>query len=779
MLRIVSAVLLCLSLTQTSSAQLLRRRQPPQPPKVAPQTETKKPEVAPNLLDWTPRPATGKAEPWEKAGDKEWVDARFRQMQTGPYLDATIDVVNGKEKIRSFKGTAVKFADGGAVFDRTSLRLAAAWRGGYLKHSDRRFGLMNTPVADGTAIFESAPGPGWANAAGAWDKTESMTRPFIEGTHYRGLHLHDDQVIFHYDIHGTEVLESPALGKAFQDTFWFGPGKTTLRRSLMTIPDKAHCKFNESHHQATIRGESSVHIISLQGDISGVVLILFNKMLYLEIPALDRPRVLAVTISTEANADLPKPQDLRHLVEPGSKRWGEPLVTELVRGDESGPFAIDTLTIPYKNPHNALFFCTGVDFLNDGRIALSTCHGDVWLAKVNEEQNKVEWTRFATGLYHPLGLKVVDNKIVVLERGQLTRLHDKNDDGEADYYENVCNLWDTGGGEHAYDTCLETDPQGNFYFFKTGDTDLPTGGCLMKVSADGKTADIFATGFRHPIGMGMSPAGIVTGADQEGNWMPATRVDQYRSGGFYGDMRAAHRDPLPKIYDNPICWLPREVDNSAGGQVWVPPGKFGPLAGLPLHLSYGRCKMFVLLRETIGDVTQGGVADLGLKFLAGVCRGRFHPTDGMLYVAGLNGWQTAAQADGCLQRVRMTGKPLDVPVAVATHPQSIDLTFTRPLTKAEAEKAANYRVARWNYRWSKDYGSKRYKVSNPNAEGQDETIPSKAELLADGKTIRLTLADGVAPVMQYQVAYSLKTTEDLPLSGSVYGSIHKTGAASK
>ena len=773
MLRNVIAILLSLCLAQTSSAQLLKRR--PQPPKVTPQTETKKPEVDSRLEDWTPRPATGKAEPWEKAGDPEWVDARFRQMQTGPFLDATIDVVNEKDKIRSFKGTAVKFAEGGAVFDRTSLRLAAAWRGGYLKHSDRRFGLMNTPVAEGVAIFESAPGPGWANADGEWEKPKSMTRPFIEGTRYRGLQLQGKQVVFHYDVHGSEIHEAPSLtSDSFQDTFWIGPGKVTLKRNLLTLPEKVEI-ISRAPDQTIIRSEGSELVVTLHASFQDVKVLTHERMLYLEIPPLDATRILAVTISNDSKVESTKTHDVTKLRHPGEKLWGAPLVTELVRGDDSGPLAIDTLTIPYKNPHNALFFCTGVDFLKDGRIAMSTCHGDVWIAKVDEAQNKVEWTRFATGLYHPLGLKVVDNKIVVLERGQLTRLHDENNDGEADFYENVCNQWDTGGGEHSYDTCLETDPQGNFYFFKTGDTDLPTGGCLMKVSADGKTADIFATGFRHPIGMGMSPDGIITGADQEGNWMPATRVDQYHQGGFYGDMRAAHRDPLPKIYDNPICWLPREVDNSAGGQVWVPPGKFGPLAGLPLHLSYGRCKMFVLLREQVGDVTQGGVADIGLKFLAGVCRGRFHPTDGMLYVAGLNGWQTAAQADGCLQRVRMTGKPLNVPVAVATHPQSIDLTFTRPLTKAEAEKAANYRVARWNYRWTKDYGSKRYKVSNANAEGQDEAIPTKAELLPDGKTIRLTLADGVVPVMQYQVAYSVKTAEDQPLSGSVYGSIHKTG----
>src|SRR5262249_46521362 len=147
----------------------------------------------------------------------------------------------------------------------------------------------------------------------------------------------------------------------------------------------------------------------------------------------------------------------------------------------------------------------------------------------DEKLEKITWRRYATGLYHPLGLKVIDGKVVVLERGQLTRLHGKE---EAHFYENVCNLWHTGSGEHSYDTCLETDAKGNFFFFKTGDTHLPHGGCLLRVPPDGKKVEIFATGFRHPIGLGISPDGMITGADQEGNWMPKTRVDVYRKGGF-------------------------------------------------------------------------------------------------------------------------------------------------------------------------------------------------------------------------------------------------------
>src|SRR5206468_685379 len=141
----------------------------------------------------------------------------------------------------------------------------------------------------------------------------------------------------------------------------------------------------------------------------------------------------------------------------------------------------------------------------------------------------------------------------------------------------------------------------------------------------------------------------------------------YKKGGFYGDMRAHHQPTPPKTYDEPLCWLPRIMDNSAGGQVWVPPGKFGPLAGQMLHLSYGRCRMLLVLQETIDGTAQGGAVDLNLQFLSGVMRGRFHPKDGHCYVCGLDGWQTAAIKDGCLQRVRCTGKPAALPVGLHIH----------------------------------------------------------------------------------------------------------------
>ncbi|MBN9524136.1 hypothetical protein J0H58_37445 [bacterium] len=714
---------------------LLLPAQPPVAP--PPRPAGLPPGLDPVLADWTPRPA-GK-EAWERATDKDWVDARFRQMDTGPVLNCTMDYPLGTGKQRVYKASVVRFPDGkgGAVFDRSTCQLAAAWTGGYLQHSDRRFGLLNTPFPIGKMLFAAPPGPGWADPDGSWVPPPGrFTAPLPkEWVKFRGHYVHGDQVVWSYTVGGVEVLEYA------RQALSFGLGHPLARNLVVgSTAKKLHFRATDGR-VFNVRPLDESQLLAFQDDVQGI-------------DGVNRTFVVPYT-------------------KPGPKRWGEPIVTKLVRGTDAGPFAVDTLTIPYENRFGALFFCTGLDFLPDGRVAMCTCHGDVWLVTVNDAAGTCSWQRCATGLYHPLGLKVVDGKVVVLERGQLTRLHDNNNDGETDFYECVCNDWHTGGGEHAYDTCLETDPSGNFYFFKTGDTDTPSGGTLIKVSKDGSKAETFATGLRHPIGMGMSPTGILTGADQEGNWMPATRIDEYKKGGFYGDMRAHHRPTPPKTYDPPLCWLPREVDNSAGGQVWVPEKTFGPLAGKPLHLSFGRCRAFVLLRQELGDGrVQGGVAPLDMQFLSGSCRGRFH-TDGTLYVCGLNGWQTAAKADGSLQRVRYTGRPLDVPAAMAVEGDTIKLTFTRALDPAQAADAARFQGSYWNYRWSGDYGSKRWRVTEPG-EGEEPVPVQAASLSPDGKTVTIRFKK-LRPVMQMHVGYNLTAADGRPVVGSVYLTIHSTG----
>lgn len=744
---------------------------------------------------WTPKPLSGNVPAWEKATDKDWVDNRFREMDTGPFLNATFEHATWQGSQKVMKGTAIKLGDNGEatmLFDRNQLRMAAGWTGGFLEHGNRRFALLNTPKPAGQVKFASANGPGWADPKGEWSKLPSLTTalPHAWG-HYGGLAVVGKRLILTYRIGERVVVEQPWAETAdritaFTRSFRVEPGQA-LRHLVCDLPGTGKATTIEGVACITAEREKETTAVALVGAEKSAQLELAGQTrVELAIPAAKTPCLCKLLIWHGQTADLGKFIALAKTSPPAQDRlekppaaWVNPEITKGILGSDDGPLAVDTFTLPYQNRYKSLMFVTGIDFLPTGQLVICTAHGDVWIGKALDERlEKIGWERIASGLYQPLGLKVVDGNIVVLERGQLTVLRDYDRDLIPDLYANVCGDWDTGGGEHSFDTCLEMDQDRNVYFFKTGDTHTPTGGCLLRIPLpqDGKLfkSEVFATGFRHPIGLGMSPDGILSGADQEGNWMPATRLDLYKQGGFYGDMRAHHRPTPPKIYDAPLCWLPRELGNSAGGQVWVPKGQWGPLGGQMLHLSYGRCRVMQVLQQEVDGQHQGGAANLGLNFLSGVCRGRFNPKDGHLYLAGLKGWQTASVQDGCVQRVRYTGKKMYLPTELAVHADGIRLAFSQPLDQASALNPKRYRVEQWNYRWSSDYGSQRWSVAEPSKIGQDAVAVQSVRLLPDGKSVFLRIKD-LKPVMQMQLHFELAASDGQPLAGDIFNTIHRTG----
>ena len=432
---------------------------------------------------------------------------------------------------------------------------------------------------------------------------------------------------------------------------------------------------------------------------------------------------------------------------------------------DDAPYVVDTLSIPFENPYRALFFISGHDFLDNGDLAVATVHGDVWLVKgIDQNLKNLKWKRFATGLFQPLGLKVVQNKIHVLGRDQITILHDQNLDDEADFYECFHNQYSTSPGGHDYVTCLETDSFGNFYFMHAQQG-------VMQVSSNGRQLNRIASGFRNPNGMGIGPGNIITASPQEGNWTPASNITEISPGGYYGYGGPRITTERPLGYDRPLCWIPRLQDNSSGGQVWVTSREWGPLQNQLLHLSYGQSKIMLTLREVIQGQSQGGTLTLPLNFDSGVMRGRFSPRDGQLYVSGMKGWVTNAVQDGCLQRVRYTGQPVDLPVAVKTMQNGISLTFSNALEKKTAENPNNYAIQQWNYLWSQNYGSPEYRVSAPQIEGRDEVEVLSATLLPDQRTVFLELPS-VKPVMQMGISYHLTSETGIDLKQTYYHTIN-------
>src|SRR6185503_5717447 len=262
--------------------------------------------------------------------------------------------------------------------------------------------------------------------------------------------------------------------------------------------------------------------------------------------------------------------------------------------------------------------------------------------------------------------------------------------------------------------------------------------------------------------------------DNQGNWIPTTPINYItRKGEFCGFMPCSHQSPPPKEGRPPLCWIPYNQDNSGGGQLWAVGAKWGPFNGELFHLSYGKCVVFHVLREQVGDLWQGGVTKFPFKFLSGVMRGRFNPVDGQMYLVGMRGWQTDGSRDGCLQRIRYTGKPIHMPLSAKVTAEGIQVTFTDALDPETAGAADSYSAEWCNIQWTGNYGSPEFWVSQPNKKGREPLQVQSATLRPDGKTVVLKMEGGLKPVHHLVIRYKIRGADGSAISQELDYTINK------
>jgi hypothetical protein len=650
----------------------------------------------------------------------------------GPFYSGTIRGPRSSQAI-AMKGIVVTVGSEKNAFvcyDADLMRLSLAWTGEFLEFGNTlsQIAWPPPPQVKGTPVFGTKPGPGWAQGGTFTDPRSNNQGPLPKNwAHYDGLYVYGDQVVLQYSVGGIVVLETPGLENV--------NGQQIFTRTFQFSQDGSDQILLLADNVEGLESEGTPAIVKLGGGKSlatdGAALPRGAKLeatadgrLVLKLPQVQANRPFRISFSTGIQADgfnairaRPLP-DLRNLTKGGAARWTEPVVTKGVRSTDEGPYVVDTLTEPYPNPWNIRTFFGGFDFFADGRAAICTFHGDVYvISGIDDSLEKLTWRRFASGLFQPLGLKIVNDTVYVLGRDQITRLHDFNKDGEADSYENFNNDTVVTANYHEFSLDLHTDTAGNFYFAKGApwepDVTSPHQGCLLKVSKDGSKLEVFATGFRAPNGMTVGPGDEITVSDNQGHWMPSSKLDWIEKGGFYGMTPAAHRplalrrgdtnftadpsdpkaraefkfkgwdagSPQPESYDEPIGWLPMNMDNASGGQVWVTSDKWGPLKNRLLFMSYGKCTLFEVMIDKVEGARQAAMIQFPLKFNSGLMRGRFNPRDGQLYLSGLKGWQSSATRDGGLYRVRYTGGPVRMPDTTRRRTASRSASHCRSIPK--------------------------------------------------------------------------------------------------
>ena len=742
---------------------------------------------------------------------------KWDEMDIGPFQAYGLEaLVKGRLWRPALKGLNIRLGNKAAVcFDTERMRMAAGWTGGFIKMPVKRDGLEGVPRVVGEFAFRTMMGPGWASAAGGWSATNAPVRDgnntYSPGplprawAKWRGHYTCGDRVVMNYTVGEADILELPEYHEK-TGTFL---RRLDLRKTgglgrmemlVCEVPEgKAWPSGKQSQWQALEKnGQCTVVWNLVPAEESGVSLPTprngrITMRIDTDLPRLlcgvavwRGPRAKVAGIVKRLRDELAAPKEFDHLAKGGPSQWGKNVLTRGRLGLMPGPYVVDTITVPEENPWNSWIRCSGFDFFKDGTTAaMCSVSGDVWVVSgIDDELKELKWRRFATGMFQPLGLKVLNEKVFVLGRDQITKLHDLNGDGEADFYENFNN--DISISNHYHEFCLnlEVDAKGNFYFTKgsnLGKATVPHHGCLVKVSADGEQLEVVASGHRAPNGLSVGPGGEITSADNEGNWVPTSRINWVKRGGFYGHVPTAHRLPVPTDYDKPLLWLPHQIDNSSGNQVWVSSGKWGPFKGNLLHLSYGRCALFQILREEVDGQAQGAAVRFPLRFESGIMRGRFNPRDGQLYLAGLRVWQSSGARYGAFHRVRYTGKPVHMPIALQVKKNGLEISFTNPLDAASAVDDQNYAVDQWNYQWSAAYGSRLYSVKDPakvlgekkTQEVRGDPVEIKSIKLSDDKKTVFLETDLLKPVMQSRIQYNLTAADGSKLRQEIFHTINR------
>lgn len=728
------------------------------------------------------------------AHSAEW----YQEMQLGPAWSNTFkDTFQGKERVAAKKGILLDLGGGyHALFDTETLRLVTAYDGKWKWGGTPWTGEHGKLVAleDQNPVFNTAALAGWADASGSFeDRREIPSYGNFKHASFKGYYRHGDKITLEYAVNGTDILETVSReGGTVTRSFQIGKRGAEL---VLGVADEKGA-FTVGEGKATSAdglGVTATSGVKLATDAAQ------PGRLIARFPAGDTPAGFQIALARGVEPVAAAMPDFKSLVSGGAPLWPDIIETKgVVSTHEDEPYVTDIATLPTNNPWKANLRFGGFDFLDEDSAALSSWNGDVWVVRgLKGDWSKLKWQRIASGLFETLGVKVVDGKIFVNGRDQITQLIDLNGDGETDHFKVFNRDMIVSENFHEFSFDLQTDKGGNFYISKAApvrgggrgfDRILPNHGTVMKISPDGGKLEVIATGLRAPGGLGVGPNGEITTGENEGTNQPCCKIN-YMKGDvpkFFGT-EASRQFLTGAEYTEPLCYLPMSVDNSGGSQVWVPQeADFGIAPGTLLHLSYGQSAIYQVLMTPRGDGLQGGVVKLPVTLQSSAMRARFQK-DGSLYVLGFRGWQTNAVTECAFQRVRHNkGVTVPVPTKLAYTDSGIQLTFPVKLDKELAEDVGSYVAERWNYVRGPQYGSGEFSVDKPDKEAEKAALEKEskdhhvhdrveiesAKLLADGKTVEIDLA-GMKPAMTLEVTYDLEGSEGEVIQGQFDGTVYE------
>ena len=431
--------------------------------------------------------------------------------------------------------------------------------------------------------------------------------------------------------------------------------------------------------------------------------------------------------------------------------------TVVSRPDISPGYRMESIPAPFQGIRPA-----GNAFGPDRMMyVIAMSEGQIWRSPLPplDHPQQVQWTRYAAGLAHPIGLKFIDGRLFVAQKPEITELIDHEGQGVVDEYRTIASGWNLSTGFHEYTFGLDTDRQKNLYFclntghFWTNPGYVNPGryrGSVMRIDYPSMRIEEIDKGCRVPNGIVRGPDGDMFFTDNQGDWIQVCKLAHIVPGRFYGHPEnESTRLPPGKYPDGEAAvWLPYDRSRSTSGPAFDDcDGKFGPFSGQFFvgDVGYGGNKGVMRLSlEKVDGEYQGAAFRWSDDEPLGCERLTFGP-DQQLYMTSLTTGLT---------RVRFVGPtPLAIhSVHIRPGGKGFVINFTKPLAAGTKLDPAAFRVKHYHYLYTGNYGS-------PNADTTNVPVAA-AELSADRKSATLTFPVETYPVgMTYEINTGRLTAE--------------------
>ncbi|MFE7507549.1 family 16 glycoside hydrolase [Promicromonospora sp. NPDC057488] len=407
----------------------------------------------------------------------------------------------------------------------------------------------------------------------------------------------------------------------------------------------------------------------------------------------------------------------------------------------------------------------GLDWTDDDRLAVVTSGsvspggwvedpepGEVFLLdNVTGEtsQDQVTYEKVATDLFNPMGIAVIGESIYVSERDKLTELTDPDGDGFYDDHRTVAE-WPFGGNFHEFAFGLLYDDE-SFYVNLSvainngGATTDPqpaeNRGTAIKVDRETGEVEFVAGGLRTPNGMVKGPDGELFVMDNQGAWLPSSKLVHIEQGKFFNHFTNPSGPYDDQPVSAPALWVPQnEIGNSPSAPVQLTEGPYADQLVFG-DVTYGGLQRGFL--EKVDGEYQGAVFRHSAGLEAGVNRTVVGP-DGALYVGGIGeggNWSEPGKLRYGLQKLTPNGEDAFDMTEMRVTKKGFEVEYTQPLSQETVDKIAEnpnaaFRMDHWRYVPTRAYGG-------PKVDEQ-QLFVSGATVSRDRKKVTLTV-DGRQP----------------------------------